>query len=110
MRWNRGTFQALGLCKGTEADRCSVFMHQKQNQGAGVCREKGTQEGRGGRPCLRCRVMVRRRLPDPGVVGALQERVGAFSEAPPGSESSRGQHWLTGWAVAGAEEVGAHSP
>lgn len=54
--------------------------------------------------------MVRRRLPDPGVVGALQERVGAFSEAPPGSESSRGQHWLTGWAVAGAEEVGADSP
>lgn len=54
--------------------------------------------------------MVRRRLPDPGVVGALQERVGAFSEAPPGSEASRGQHWLTGWAVAGAEEVGADSP
>ena len=97
-----------GLCKGTEADRCSVFMHQKQNQGAGVCREKGSTGGEGWetRGGLRCRVMVRRRLLMQGWREPSRRGSGAFSEAPPGSESGRGQRWLTGGAVARAEEVG----
>lgn len=79
-----------GLYKGTAADRCSVFMHQKQNQGAGVCREKGSTGGeewetRGG---LRCRATVRRRLPDPGVGGPLQERSGALAVSPAEANTS----------------------
>lgn len=77
-----------------------------------MCREKGSTGGEGWETHggLRGRVMVRRRLLMQGWREPSRRGSGAFSEAPPGSESSRDQHWLTGWAVARAEEVGADSP
>lgn len=62
-------------------------MHQKQSQVQGVQRE-GDSEGEVGDPARGAGHGVRRRSLDPGVVGALQERVGAFQKLP-GSEASR---------------------
>ena len=77
-----------------------------------MCREKGSTGGEGWetRGGLRCRVMVRRRLLMQGWREPSRRGSGAFSEAAPGSESSRGQRWPTGGAVARAERVGADSP
>lgn len=35
------------MCKGTEAERASAFMHQKESRGAGVWGEKGSTGGEG---------------------------------------------------------------
>lgn len=38
-----------GMCKGTEAERASAFMQQKERWGAGVWGEKGSTGGKGWR-------------------------------------------------------------